>query len=252
MINLTEINNTLKRFKEIYSLFGDISEVREIYNYPYIKQGLNKEEYNFYGILNSSNEDWKIQFLSKIDFMIKEVNLIFSREQIKNGLMNNPFSFNSELEFALFCKIKGIKIIESEPQIAYGNKLDLMIEIKGQRVLIEVITPRIKKEMIERNCGFFPISGEIEFNIFQEFNSHNLNQTPVPFALAINPIYAGIDEIQVSCAIEEFRNNHKKLSRFLLGVILMRPKKYNLLTSEEVGGYQFFRNQDSKFNLNIL
>lgn len=252
-MNVDEINTTLKRFTKLNKLMSGINKSKELYSYPYKNIGIMEEEYNFWGVLNSSDKNWKLNLLSRIEFLINELKELYSDDIIKRGLMNNPFSFKSELEFAFFCKNNGIKILEIEPELKTGKKLDLLIQINSIDILVEVITPRQKAEMIIKNVGFFPISGEIEYNLSGEFDNHKIveNYINQPFLIAINPIYSGTNEIEISCAIEEFNKKFKDISHYLWGIVFMSTKKYNVLTSEEIGVYQFFKNPQSEVNLDL-
>jgi len=247
-INIIEINATLKKFFKLHRIINNVQKVKKIYSYPYKKIGIMKEEYNFYGILNSPDNDWKMNFLARLEFLINELEDIYSDDNIKKGIINNSFSFKSELEFALFCKNNNIKILKTEPKLKTGKKLDLLIQIDSTKILVEVITPRLKAKMVKKNVGFFSISGEIEYNLFGEFKSHEIlkNEINQPFFIAIDPIYAGINEIEISCAIEEFNNKFEDISPYLCGIILMNPKRYILLTAKEIGGYQLIKNPNSK------
>ena len=93
----------------------------------------------------------------------------------------------------------------------------------------------MKAKMVKKDVGCFSISGGLEFN-HQDIVKNNISK---PFIIAIDLRCAIIDEIGISCAIKEFQKKYKNISPFLFGIILMKS---------ETGGYQFFKNSNSKFD----
>lgn len=251
-INVCEINSTLKNYPKIHSIFGDkdIERVEDIYRYPYKKQGCNEPEFNIYGVLNSPNVIWKTWLLDRFECLAKKLSGVYSDEQIRSGLQNDPFSFKSELEFAEFCLNSGIEIIEINPKLNTGKKMDLLIKLRSQQVFVEVITPRIKLKMLTQKAGCFSISGEIENNIVSEFKHHEIQQNELkhPFIIVIDSSYGRIDFINILGTINEFNANHPKLSELLSGIVLMQGRMYSFMLQKEVGGgMTYFENQNSKY-----
>lgn len=260
-INLTRIQNSIAEYPNLKRIFGEIKEVKTLYWFPY-KQDKSEYEWNFFGILNSEDFsdgqikeaenrlketcgileriDWssylnhisfKKRILSRLNLLIGELNKVYSDEQLKAGLLNNPFSFFSELEFAKFCLDSGYEIIEVEPSLSSGKKLDLKIKINNKSALVEVITPRLKLSMLQKQVGSFPISAEIENNIKSEFEHHEIEMNDITedFILVIDGGYAGIDMINLQSAIDKFCKNQKTETKYLSGVFLKRGYTFNLI-----------------------
>ncbi|MBU1974029.1 MAG: hypothetical protein KKH52_01385, partial [Nanoarchaeota archaeon] len=176
---------------------------------------------------------FKKRILGRIDFLIGKLNDVYLKEQFRSGLMNNPFSFLSELEFANFCIKSEYEIIETEPKLKSGKKLDLKVKMNHKPILVEVITPRIKLGMLQKQVGFFPISAEIENNIRSEFEHHQIeiNNINEDFILVIDGDYAGIDLINLKSALKEFYNKYKNKNKYLSGIYLKRGDKFFFLNS---------------------
>lgn len=266
-INIKRINETLDRYPNLKNMFGEIGKISTIYNYQY-KQDKNIDyEWNFFGILNSedySNElieeikdkkikltesipelisfnltlnniSFKKRILGKVNFLVQKLSNAYSSDQLKEGLTNNPFSFLSELEFANFCLESKYKIIEVDPVLNSGKKLDLKIEMNSKPVLVEVVTPRLKLNMLQKQVGFFPISAEIENNIKAEFEHHQIeiNDIKEDFIIVINGDYAGLDSINIQSAIMEFSKKHEIQSRYISGIFLKRWDKFVYFKNEQ-------------------
>lgn len=256
-ICIEKINESLDRYPNIKNVMGDVSKVTKIYNYPYKQDKKIDHEWNIFGILNSedfSDElidetkekikntngilelisfsqclnhiSFKKRILERINYLIEKLKEYYSSEQFKSGLMNSPFSFLSELEFANFCLDSKYEIIEIEPQLTSGKKLDLKVKIKDRLTLVEVITPRLKLSMLQKQVGFFPISAEIENNIKSEFEHHEIeiNNIQEDFILVIDGDYAGIDEINMTSAINNFCKKAK--NKNLSGIYLKKGNQF--------------------------
>ena len=227
-INYERMNQNLKKYPKLSEIYGEITKINGLYFYPY---GHNKElepEYNFYGVLNSTDIGF-VSTLQKLNDICENLENYYSNKQIKNGLNNNVFSFLSELKFANYCQTNGIEILEIEPTLKSGNKLDLKIKIENKQIFVEVITPRIKQSMV--GSGFPPISVELENNILAEFKHHKIeiNEIEEPFIIVIDGDYAGIDIINLIAAREKFLNKYKSKANYLKGIILKRMEKYTYM-----------------------
>lgn len=229
------INSTLKKFPKLFEIFGEIKNKNIRLTSPIYKQnkGLN-HKYTFYGILNSPDSRRWSNFLKKLDALSKKLDRLYSSSALKEGISNDPFSFLSELEFADYCLSRGFKILEVHPKLSNGKKLDLRIEFEDNPTLVEIITPHMKKNMVEIECGFFPISAGLENNIHHEFEEHKIinNNIREQFVIVIAGDYATVDEINLQAAIEEFVKKYQNESMFLTGVFLNR-----------MGFYEYFKNE---------
>ena len=221
------MKQSLKKYPKLSEIYGEIAKINGLYSFPYKQDKKIDKEFNFYGILNST-DIYFVNFLQRLNNICENLENLYSNEQIKNGLNNNVFSFSSELEFANYCQTNGIEILEIEPPLKSGKKLDLKIKSENKLIFIEVITPRIKLSMIQKGSGFFPISLELENNILAEFNHHEIeiNEIEEPFIVVMDGDYAGIDEINLLTAIEEFLKKYKSKANYLKGIILKRREKY--------------------------
>lgn len=222
-INYERLNLNLNKYPRLSEIYGEITKINGLYSSPYKQDKKIEPEYNFYGILNSTNINF-INLLGKLNNLCEKLEKVYYKEQIKNGLNNNVFSFLSELEFANYFQTNGIEILEIEPLLKSGKKLDLKIKIGNKQILVEVITPREKLSMVQKDYAYWaPISLELENNILAEFNNHKIEE---PFIIAIDGDYAGIDEINLKTTIEEFLKMNKSKANYLKGIILKRKDKY--------------------------
>jgi len=264
-INLDRIRASLEKYPNLKQAFRRIDAVKNIYNFPY-KQDKSEYEWNFFGILNSEDfsdelikevenklktANWPLEFISwrsylnhilfkkriltRLNFLAGQLNKLYSNEQLETGLLNNPFSFLSELEFANYCLESSYKIIDVEPLLSTGKKLDLKIEVNNEPTLVEVITPRLKLSMLQKQVGFFPISAEIENNIHAEFAHHEIEMNDIKedFILVIDADYSGVDMINIQAALEEFYKNQKTQTRYLTGIFLKKGDSFNFIKSRE-------------------
>ncbi|MCK5659823.1 MAG: hypothetical protein KAH86_00580 [Methanosarcinales archaeon] len=234
-INNNRINQNLKTYPKLSDIFGQLPKIKQIKAYPY-RQDTNLWEYNFYGILNSTDPMFK-DTLGNLNLLCKNLDHLYSDEQLKQGIRNNVFSFLSELKFANHCLTNGIEILEIEPQLSSGKKLDFKIKVEDTATLIEVITPRGKLEYIQKAYKWHDLSHKLETNMHAEFVHHNIeiNDIKEPFIIVIDGDYAGIDEINLQLAIKEFIKNNKTMAKYLTGAILNRGETYGpIRTTNEI------------------
>lgn len=234
-INYSRINQNLKTYPKLFDIFGDLTKIKQVYSSPYKQDTYVGREYNFYGLLNSTDQTFK-SIIGNLNSLCKNLENLYSGEQLKQGIHNNVFSFISELKFANFCFTNGIEILEVEPKLSSGKKLDLKIKIKDTPTLVEVITPREKLDAVRKPRGWPPISQELEYNIFAEFNHHEIeiNDIREPFIIVVDGDYAGIDEVNLQSAVKEFTENNKMMAKYLTYIILMRGESYSFKKVKDV------------------
>ena len=257
-----EVNETIDKNLEIYSKLKEIIKTAkrtELYTYPYKNQNIDEKEYTIWGVIYiSQNHKWNSQYFS--DWLLRLENLItllspkfYSKEQIKNGLLNNPFNFLSELIFADFCLTNNIKIIKTEPELVSGNKLDFLIEKENLKILVEVIHPLPKLKWSEIKCGGFAMSLELENNIYNEFKEHKIieNKIEQPFIIVMDSYRWNMDTMNVNSAIKKFNEKYLNLSYYLSGIFLMNGQRYNFNIGIQIGNHTFLENDNTKYKISL-
>lgn len=266
-MDYTLITSTLRGYPKLLEIFGEIKTVKKLC-VPVYKQDKELDyQYTIYGILNSQDypdenvekareelrntEDiltaisintrlelltFKKRILERLNHLCTKLSSLYSNAILKTGLENNVFSFLSELEFAEYCQLNNITILEIQPKLKTGKELDIKIEIDSIPVFVEVITPRLKKSLVEKQTGSFSISLELDNNIRYEFEHHEIeiNKIKEPFILVIDGNYSGIDEINMKCAIKKFIENNKDKAKFLTGIYLKREDSYRYYKVNEL------------------
>ena len=171
----------------------------------------------------------------------------YSKEQIQKGLLRNPFNFLSELIFAEFCVNNEIKIIEVEPELKLGSKLDFLIEKQGTKILIEVTHPLPKPDFF--GCGGYSMSLKLENNIYGKFNQHKIikNKIEQPFIIVMDSYRWSMDAFNVFSSIKEFNNKHKSFSPYLSGIFVLNCRRNNLNIGTIVNNHIFINNPNANY-----
>ncbi len=228
MLNFDLINKRLKEHPRLLQALGEITKEKSTSKLVYPNNEKLGSIYTIYGILNSSEDDYQSfrHKLIKLNDLSDKLSNLYSKEDIKKGVCNDFFSFLVEIEFANFCCDKNIEIIEKNPVLNTGNRLDFKIKIGSIVSLIEVIKPMMKQEMLEKEVGSFSLSGELEENFYYEFNTHKIldNEIKEPFIIVLNKDYSSRDEY-VDEAIENFKKKYEKEANILTGILLIENEK---------------------------
>jgi len=223
-----QINDTLIKYPYLYSLFGPVKKMKKFMIPTYKQEPKLDEEYNIFEILNSPNTAVWDNFLKRLDYLSEKLNKLYSNDVLKEGISNSPFSFLSELEFAEYCEKKGFKILEVCPKLQNGKKLDFKVRFEDFTALVEVITPRMKLEMVKTKIGVFSITGELENNLLSEFKEHKIeeNNCQEKIIFVIDGNHSAIDSINMITSLKAFVEKNPSKAKFLLGVFLKRGKEY--------------------------
>jgi hypothetical protein len=247
-----KIDENLKKYPNLKKVIQTAKKT-ELFTYPYKNQNMDEKEYTIWGIIHTSqdnllNSQYFNYWLLKLEKIIESLSpKPYSKEQIQKGLLRNPFNFLSELIFAEFCVENEVKIIDIEPELKLGSKLDFLIKKEGTNILVEVTTPLPKPDF--SGCGGYPMSLKLENNIRDKFNKHKIikNKIEQPFIIVMDSYRWKIDAFNVFSSIKEFNNKHKSFSPYLSGIFVLNCGRNSLDIGTVVGNHLFIENLNSKY-----
>ncbi len=161
--------------------------------------------FTFWNVLLHDSDPQFKRLLLHLDSMVEKHGLEYCGDRLRNGLKNDPFSFDSELTAYDIFRSTGIEP-EIDPPAASesAKKMDLSVNLDGRRILIEVITPQLPADMVKKGGGFAPLDMDLSKKLAGEIVHHFdvLSEPQSPTIIMVNGAYSGLDPVQIESSVD--------------------------------------------------
>jgi hypothetical protein len=177
------------------------------------------ERFTFWNVVLNDHDSQFKKLLRKLDAHVGQYESEYGAERLRSGITSDPFSFSSELEVYDAFRMNGIvPIIEPRVSAQSRRNLDLSVDLDCRQILIEVIAPHPREQMVRNGAGFTSWDDNISRNIANEIEHHfeGVSQPTSPIIIAINGLYRGLWPINVESAVGGFEGKARQVVSAIL------------------------------------